>query len=165
MITLTDEEIVCTLKCCGVYHSCDSCPFYEDKVDGKDCLSYLQTYALDLINRQKSEIEKMNIQLQELWNTASLYKAEGERWKDYNENLLTANTVLSNEILEAKEEAYKEFAEKLNEQFLNLQYNAKTTRKTVKIEELKEQMDWILHTVAIETIDNILKEMLGEKIL
>lgn len=40
---------------------------------------------------------------------------------------------------------------------------AKTDRKTVKIEELKEQMDWLLHTVAIETVENLLKEMVGEE--
>ena len=124
-------------------------------------------FLKDLINRQKAEIEKLNIQLQGLWNMASLYKAESERWEGYNENLLTANSVLSNEILEAKAkakaEAYKEFAEKAKETFLNLQYKAKTDRKTVKIEELKEQMDWLLHTVAIETVDNLLKEMVGEE--
>lgn len=84
--------------------------------------------SLDLINRQKSEIEELNIQLRELWNMASLYKAEGERWESYNKNLLTANTALSNEILSAKAEAYKEFAEKAKEEMLNLQYNAKTDR-------------------------------------
>ena len=64
---------------------------------------------------------------------------------------------------EIEAEAYKTFAENLKEEFLNLQYNAKTDRKNVKIEELKEQMDWLLHTVAIETVDNLLKEMVGEE--
>lgn len=62
-----------------------------------------------------------------------------------------------------KTEAIKEFAEKAKETFLNLQYNAKTDRKTVKIEELKEQMDWLLHKVAIEMLENLLKEMVGEE--
>lgn len=81
--------------------------------------NYDTDIVLDLINRQKSEIEELNIQLRELWNMASLYKAESEIWEGYNENLLTANTVLSNEILEAKAkaevEAYEEFAERLCE--------------------------------------------------
>lgn len=98
---LTDEEIIKRLERCVK----------------RGNRNYDTDIALDLITRQKSEIEKLNIQLRELWNMASLYKAEGERWKDYNENLLTANTVLSNEILEAKAkakaEAYKEFAERL----------------------------------------------------
>lgn len=63
---------------------------------------------------------------------------------------------------EIKKQAYREFAEKAKEEFLNLQYNAKTDRKTVKIEELKEQMDWLLHKVAIETLDNLLEEMVSE---
>ena len=45
--------------------------------------------VLDLINRQKVEIERL---------------------QDYNENLQTANTALSSEILEIKFEAIKEFA-------------------------------------------------------
>ena len=69
---------------------------------------------------------------------------------------------LLQKLQQAKSEAIKEFAEKAKETFLNLQYNAKTDRKTVKIEELKEQMDWLLHKVAIEMLENLLKEMVGE---
>lgn len=94
----------------------------------------------DLINRQKSEIERLK------GSTIVNNIMESQRIKR-----------------EAKANAYKEFAEKLKEEFLNLQYNAKTNRKTVKIEELKEQMDWLLHTVAIETLENLLKEMVGEE--
>ena len=39
--------------------------------------------------------------------------------KGFNENLQTANTVLSNEILEIKSEAIKEFAEELEYFVLN----------------------------------------------
>ena len=94
---LTDKEIIKRLERCVKRGNCN----YDTDI------------VLDLINRQKAEIEKLNIQLQGLWNMASLYKAESERWEGYNENLLTANTVLSNEILEAKAKAYKEFAERL----------------------------------------------------
>lgn len=102
--------------------------------------------SLDLINRQKSEIEELNIQLRELWNMASLYKAEGERWEGYNKNLLTANTALSNEILSAKAEAYKEFAERL---------------KAVAISCLMG--DKCYKTITTRGIDTLLKEMVGEK--
>lgn len=100
---LTDEEIIKRLERCVK----------------RGNRNYDTDIVLDLINRQKSEIEELNIQLRELWNMASLYKAESEIWEGYNENLLTANTVLSNEILEAKAkaevEAYEEFAERLCE--------------------------------------------------
>ncbi len=88
---LTDEEIIEALECCGVSHSCYSCPLYGDLVDRKDCLSTLQTRALDLINRQK---------------------AENERLKG---SVITNNIMKSQRIKkkEAKVEAYKEFAERL----------------------------------------------------
>lgn len=95
----TDEEILKALKhCAGKDTLCGECPLFK----GIDICCSVSKLALDLVNRQKSEIEELNIQLRELWNMASLYKAESEIWEGYNENLLTANTVLSNEILEAK---------------------------------------------------------------
>ena len=56
----------------------------------------------------------------------------------------------------------KEFVKKLKDHFNNLEYNANTKRKTVSVDELKEQMDWILHTVAIQSIEDIEREMLEE---
>lgn len=100
--------------------------------------------GLDLINRQKAEIEKLNIQLQGLWNMAGLYKAESERWESYNENLLTANTALSNEILESKTKAYKEFVERL---------------KSYLLLNKKGEMS----VISFENVDNLLKEMVGEE--
>ena len=113
----TDEEIIETLERCSKGGGCFRCAMAY--MHSANCIRILETECLDLVNRQKSEIEELNIQLRELWNMASLYKAESEIWEGYNENLLTANTVLSNEILEAKEkaevEAYEEFAERLCE--------------------------------------------------
>lgn len=113
----TDEEIIETLERCSKGGGCFRCAMAY--MHSANCIRILETECLDLVNRQKSEIEELNIQLRELWNMASLYKAESEIWEGYNENLLTANTVLSNEILEAKAkaevEAYEEFAERLCE--------------------------------------------------
>lgn len=143
---LTDEEIIKALMCHFNEEldeepfRCVDCPLYNDT--SPSCTEALKSYALDLINRQKAEIE-------ELKNYVNRCKSGKEYWVKC--------------LLEKPNEAIKEFAEKAKENFLNLQYNAKTDRKTVKIEELKEQMDWLLHTVAIETLDNLLKEMVGEE--
>lgn len=134
--------------------------------------NYDTDIVLDLINRQKAEIEQLKRNYDALKYQENLsnrhcrnicepkYKAEIERLKEnLNIELEKYATEYDNTI---KAEAYKEFAERLKENFFNLQYNAKTDRKNVKIEELKEQMDWLLHTVAIETVENLLKEMVGE---
>ena len=136
----TDEEIIETLERCSKGDGCFGCA--KAYMHSANCIRILETECLDLINRQKAEIEQ--------------WQEEANSWQ----------TRFCKEIdnrEEIKAEAYKEFTEKAKKEFLNLQYNAKTDRKNVKIEELKEQMDWLLHTVAIETVDNLLKEMVGEE--
>ena len=149
---LTDEEIIKRLEQCVK----------------RGNRNYDTDIVLDLINRQKAEIER----LQKEVNLVSIqFQDVQERAEEYKLKIENLQNVISNQQIEIsakiekqiKSEAYKEFTEKLKEEFLNLQYNAKTDRKNVKIEELKEQMDWLLHTVAIETVENLLKEMVGEE--
>lgn len=130
----------------------------------------------NLLKRQKTEIERLKSMNQakldcihdlqseneELTNEVDSLKKQMEWLTGYNQNLMSANTALSEEIFIAKAEAYKEFAEKAKENFQNLEYSADTDRKTVKVEEMKEQINWVLHSVAAETLDNILEELVGE---
>ena len=93
---MSDLEIVKALECCGRnsiagwLNDCKNCPLN----DRTTCIPELIYKAKDLINR---------------------LQAENEFLKEYNKNLLTANTTLSNEILDTKTVAYKEFAERLKE--------------------------------------------------
>lgn len=152
----TDEEILKALECC----SCDNseCLQCDNKELCKIERDELAVKTLDLINSKVEEIDRLKAEIERI-QKARLKQAQflaEQKAQKYE---------LMNKLSQAKAEASKEFAEKLKEEFLNLQYNAKTNRKTVKIEELKEQMDWLLHTVAIETLDNLLKETIGEEIL
>ena len=88
----------------------------------------------DFINRQKAEIERLNKQM--------------ERLKGYNENLMSGNTALSEEILLAKAEAYKEFAERLKEKCY---------------EDFQETYEMLSPYVTDDDIDDLLKEMVGEE--
>lgn len=59
---MTDSEIIKALECCTTKgKSCKICPAYV-KVDRSNCKEAFRG-ALDLINRQKEEIEKLNKQL------------------------------------------------------------------------------------------------------
>lgn len=89
---MTDNDIIKALECCIGNTNCGECPMFRTP----NCMNKVFNYALDLINRQREEIERL---------------------KDYNENLQTANTALSNEILEIKSKAIKEFAEELKNCF------------------------------------------------
>lgn len=87
---MTDNEIIKALECCNGWDGrCLNCPLNRE---GTNCKEKLNSYAFDLINRQKAEIERL---------------------KEYNETLLTANVDLWSEILDIKSEAIKEVAEKL----------------------------------------------------
>lgn len=86
--------------------------------------------VLDLINRQRTEIDNLNKQME--WLTG------------YNGNLINANTALSEEILAAKTEAYKEFAER--------------AAIALTAAYRPDYAFWIL-----VTLDNLLKEMVGEE--
>lgn len=66
-------------------------------------------------------------------------QAEIERLKGYNENLQAANIVLSNEIIEIKSEAVKEFAERL-----------------------KCGVPQETGVIRCSDVDNLVKEMVGE---
>lgn len=89
---MTDNDIIKALEHCRIgkrENDCKKCPLYG-RVPA--CVGYLAQDALGLINRQKAEIERLT---------------------GYNENLQTANTALSNEILDIRNETIKEFEEKL----------------------------------------------------
>lgn len=89
---MTDNEFIKVFKYCildDAFNDCHNCGAYQD---GKCTIPDLGQEILQLFDRQRAEIERL---------------------KDYNENLITANTELSNEILEVKSEAIKEFAERL----------------------------------------------------
>lgn len=125
---LTVEEIVKGLERCistTTDGACAGCPFNKQNLCDIDQWA-LEKYALNLIKCQKAEIVKL---------------------KDYNKNLLAANTVLSNEALEiratAKVETYKAFAEHLKEEWFNNYYDS----PDVDFDEF---------------VDNLLKEMVDE---
>lgn len=53
---MTDEKIIKSLNCCGYKGACGQCEFYNGS---SICVSNLVRHAIDLINRQKAEIEKL----------------------------------------------------------------------------------------------------------
>lgn len=62
---MTDEQIIKALKCCEYTDElCYMCPEIKDG----ECIQRLHTMALDLISRQKAEIERL---LQKLQQTKS----------------------------------------------------------------------------------------------
>lgn len=93
MKVMTDNEIVETLKLCTTQDGsipCYDCPCWND--DEQECEGIDYTATLDLINRQKAEIE-------ELKNYVNRCKSGKEYWVKC--------------LLEKPNEALKEFAERI----------------------------------------------------
>ena len=99
---MTDAEIIKALEChTGVYKGagCVHCAF---TIYGCDCLKTLNRASLDLINRQKAEIERLKA---ECGNQSTL-------WSQHYESIYET----SKETI--KSEAIKEFAERLKDYYI-----------------------------------------------
>ena len=123
---MTDKDIIKALECCGIKTDCKGC--YFDTHESEDiCAREVVKNAFDLINRQQTEIERLQKKVDELAEVLS--DAIKIRYK------------------EAKSEAIKEFAERLKEK------SFKTIRNYGLTKDVVEVCD----------IDNLVKEMVGEK--
>ena len=142
---MNDNDIIKLLKVCSTASGCKDCRF----ADSTDCAGEVSAMALDLINRMKAEIERLtkeNEQAIEKWHI--LEKRTKERYAELYEE--------AKEVVRA--EAIKEFAEKLKESISNMEYRANVQRKTVSVETLYTQVNWVFHEIVPKTIDSLVKE-------
>lgn len=123
---MTDNEIIKALECCSeaiFKEDCIKlkCPFFDNEiyncmnVDDEDAM---HRYSLDLINRQKAEIERLNSEIDEI----SIAYSELETQKDY---LYDEAKALIERDKQSKSEAIREFAEKLKNVALPIKIGGK----------------------------------------
>ena len=122
---MTDNEIIKALECCTdeSYENCNECPYSTDTLSCER-LKLLED-SLDLINSLKAEIERLK---KEVSVARDAYISIQDRYEH------------------TKTEAYKEFAERLNEGA-----------------QIADCFDSYNMVVGTHFIDNLLKEMVGEK--
>lgn len=93
---MSDAEIIKALECCANLEACEKCPMCSfEKYDTDTCEHQIMLYSLDLIDRQKAEIERLNEEIK-----AHIKKGVSKRKYD---------------IKLIKAEAYKEVVERLCE--------------------------------------------------
>lgn len=136
---LTDEDVVEGLERCistTTDKACAGCPFNKQNLCNKDQWA-LERYALDLIKRQKSEIERLK-------------SANDEKFRQWDMLAEKTKTHYANLYNEAKDklkaEAYKEFAEKLKDAAMPYLRGGK-----------------YYEIITTRCIDTLLKEMVGEQ--
>ncbi len=124
---MTDNEIIKALECCK-RDDCDNCPN-----DFGNCYANLAGFALDLINRKKAEIERLESALDAANYTIGYFKAE----------------------------AIKEFAERLKEMdgYNNHTFD---DCASVLIPEEYQKGRYEKTREIWDTIDRLVKEMVGD---
>lgn len=114
----------------------------ENKVQGSDYACFEDYEILDLIKRQKEEIERLKSQCENTQIGYNFLKSDFERLKG---STIVSNIMESQRIKrEAKAEAYKEFAEIIKDKWFDNRYDS----PDVDFDDF---------------ISNLLKEMVGEE--
>ena len=141
---MTDNEIIKALECCTdeSYENCNECPYSTDTLSCER-LKLLED-SLDLINSLKAEVER----LKECPKCVYEYDGEVIEYCIQGPCLNFKPVYVSADlaIKQIKNEAYKEFAERLNEEA-----------------QIADCFDSYNMVVGTHFIDNLLKEMVGEE--
>ena len=137
----TDEEIKSSLEVIATTRNCNECKICNCKWGTCNCSQITANAALDLIKRQKAELEAIKDE------RAMVFKLSEEQLNKVNENLLKSIEFNEREI---KAEAYKEFATKIYQAFA-----------------IENTRDGYLdctpnYTRLMECVDNVLKELVGD---
>lgn len=138
----TNEDIISSLEIIATTRNCNECKIRNCKWGTCNCSQTTANVTLDLINRQKAEIERLKRENEILSTNADTAFQDG-----LNEAQDLYATQVENEI---KTEAIKEFADKLKENV--------TDCHTVSDGEYVGY-DW---TDIANCIDNLVKEVVGD---
>lgn len=128
---MTDNEIIKAMQCViGNGVSCSECE-YQKALPFPSCRRMCAANALDLINRQKTEIEELRERISYLEKSIDCSR------KEYNR--------LLQKLRQAKSEAIKEFAERLKRTSIGLEIGGDkkfkmTVVSTFAIDEIAKEM-------------------------
>ena len=150
---LADKEIIQTLNRCSKGIGCFGCA--KAYMHSANCIRVLEAECLDLINCQKSEIEKLKSNYSKLCKYTEKKELElAEINADVSWFREAKISRLAPAIKEIKAEAYaeacKEFADKL---------------KKKCYEDFEETDEMLAPYVTEDNIDEVLKQMVSEEIL
>lgn len=131
---MTDEQIVKALERCGNIGLCKDCPYYHfDSKRGLGCHNNLMLDALDLIQRQQAEIDRLK---------DKLYGYEKTKYDI---------------LFQFERKVRKELYLLSPLQFLN------PLQEAMPITEVALLVEDLLHNVCAEVIDNIIQKEIVEE--
>lgn len=110
--------------------------------------------ALALIKELTEEIKDLEADYDRVYEQAEA---------DIHGNMADGGTSCHWCMEKTKADTVKRMQTGLKDAFEVLEYNANINRKTVNVEELYEQVNWVLHEAVPNRIDDFAKELLEEK--
>ena len=172
---LTDEQIIKALECCRK-KECNTCPCYDDI----ECGEMLIGYTIDLINRQKAEIERLEYVLMGVMHSVDKW-LEGDELKQDEVNRAATMREKTLQMLEDSQDGHIRTAaekdaeidklkaeienlDRANIQLMAILQTAQSEARKEYAERLKKKAtyyrcrDGIKYAVSIADIDNLLKE-------
>lgn len=138
---LTDNEIIKALECCSK-KNCKQCPNFSEDIE---CSEKLINLTLDLITRQQAKIERLTAVKGHI-DTLIHRGIEYPTAEAYEKAFQKALEHLYDNV-NAKTEAYKEFAERVKEFMHN---------------KFKALDEYEFEYITERDIDNLVKERVGE---
>ena len=134
---ISDDEIISSLEVIATTRNCSECKIRNCNWGDCNCSQITANAALDLINRQKAEIERLK----------GIFISPSKDPMDFCGVLCDYAEEL---IDKAKSEAYKEFAERLNEKLCDCHIVSDGEYCGFDCSDVHE------------CVDNLVKEMVGE---
>lgn len=145
---MTDNEIIKAYKTCKEDTTCEHCPYSEVWDGSSACIDKMFEDTIDLIKRQKAEIERLEKIVDEL---RADHKALGDVFSNELVACHDCHLKYEEKINQHKAEAIKEFAERLKKFAFDCDVSFGYGR------------EHYTEAVAVIEIDNLVKEMVGEE--
>jgi hypothetical protein len=100
---MTDNEIIKALECCVNNGDCRECALNPKKGNYGYCTGLAIKSALDLITRQKAEIERLQLTVDSFTDIGKLYsEIKAEAYKEFAEKLCDGRVSNDNTVILAK---------------------------------------------------------------
>ena len=130
-------------------NKCGNCEFWDDT--NNVCASYERKQSIAIYNAGYRKIGEDEIVVKK-----SGYEELSKDYATINNEAYYCGFSVG--VEEAKQDTAREIFEEILKCVDGLEYRANTQRKTVNVEELKAQCDWLIHKVVSKTIKDLAKE-------
>lgn len=164
----TDNKIIKALECCKSQECGECSRLYNDFPDSHECKVDLMEKVYSLINCQKAEIERLNVELVGMRGACESYKIHYDNAKTEIERLQKENSILSHNADTAFQDGLNEAQELYQEQIKSeikgqaIKEFAERLKKVGTKVEGRKGFEGVYVMCSNLVIDNLVKEMEGE---